>query len=120
MQQLALREHSHRPKLAATLLRQEPVPGTETRITLNAVQLTASDSSDANNDITPVGASRVSDTRQEQTSRADQPSVFEISSWALVDESTLSVNVVSQFECLLTIEGTTYEQRQSLSLQRGK
>ena len=46
--------------------------------------------------------------------------IYSISTWALIDEATLSSNVVSQFECVLLIEGTNYEQRQSLALQRGK
>lgn len=46
--------------------------------------------------------------------------VYEASTWSIVEESSLSSNVVTQFECLLTIEGTNYEIRQSLALQRGK
>lgn len=45
---------------------------------------------------------------------------YEITAWVLVDEASLSSNLVTQFECHLSIEGTNYEQRQSLALQRGK
>lgn len=47
-------------------------------------------------------------------------SPFEISAWALVEESSLSSSAVTQFECVLTLEGTNYEQRQSLALQKGE
>lgn len=45
---------------------------------------------------------------------------YDISAWALIDENSLSGNLVTQFECVLTIEGANYEQRQSLALQKGK
>jgi hypothetical protein len=54
---------------------------------------------------------------QQKTSPA---SPYEISAWALIDEASLSSNLVTQFECVLTFEGVNYEQRQSLALQKGK
>lgn len=89
-------QHAHpRPRLAATLLRQEPVPGTQTQ--LSARPWPGEPGSGA----PPAGA-------------------YEIGAWALVEESSLSANLVTQFECVLSLEGANYEQRQSLALQKGE
>jgi len=129
--QQPLRQNANRPKLAATLLRQEPIPGTQTQLLVNARRgpKQPDSSQELKPDLTPVDSVQPLDlpasperttTNRQQSELGQQPSVYEISAWALVDELSLSSNVVTQFECLLTIEGTSYEQRQSLALQRGK
>lgn len=85
-----------------------------TRASIGTDSLTASELA---NDITPIDSVNANSNQNWQ---GYQPMVYEISTWALVDEATLSSKVVSQFECLLSIDGTGYEQRQSLALQRGK
>lgn len=134
---------AHRPRLAATRLRQEPLAGTQTQLTISAASQQAAarlppaplarislatDSADV--DLTPsaelplapdemVAATSTSghDTRPLAPPVAG---AYEISAWALVDEASLSANLVSQFECVLSIEGTQHEQRQSLALQKGE
>lgn len=144
--------YNQRPRLAATLLRQEPIPGTQTQITVGLVRQQQQqpqqvgdfnlpppnlsthpgELTDLPNDITPIDATSFTNSNNnwptQQPPSGDsnlftqnyQPIVYEISSWALIDEASLSSKVVSQFECLLAIEGTGYEQRQTLALQRGK
>lgn len=93
-----------RPKLqAATMLRQELIAGSQSQVTLR----------------------QRANTKQAGDSPASGPDnehqmSYDISAWALIDEQSLSSNLVSQFECQLAIEGTNYEQRQSIGLQRGK
>lgn len=72
------------------------------------------------NDISRAAAEEEEDDQEAINALASNNIIYSISTWALIDEATLSSNVVSQFECLLLIDGTNYEQRQSLALQRGK
>lgn len=85
-----------RPRLAATLLRAEPLEGAHTQTSL----------------VGPDGA--------DSNSILDERATFDATSWALVDEASLSSKLASQFECQLSIEGTGYERRQALTLRRGK
>lgn len=88
-----------RPRLAATLLRPEPLEGAHTQLSL----------------VVPV---RTADNELQEPHQTTLG--YDILVWALVDEASLSSNLASQFECQLAIEGTGYERRQSLTLQRGK
>lgn len=133
-QQIGRQQHqtvAQRPRLAATLLRQEPIAGVQTQLLvgpiarqqplINARPETDSDLSLAEpNEIMRQPASETAESQILAYNPTNQPVAYEISAWALVDEATLSSNVVTQFECLLSIEGTGYEQRHSLALQRGK
>lgn len=132
------RQFAHRSKLAATLLRQEPLPGTQTQLTLNLIHQPATKQPLhlINNGVVEdnlqgstatsleVGSNDIflNNNNNDNNQQANDLSlVYGISSWALVDESSLSSNVITQFECLLVVDGATgYEQRQSLALQRGK
>lgn len=145
------RHISNRPKLAATLLRQEPLTGTQTQLTLNfahtkqplhlinnenhqtgayleratrighLAEPMISAAFDSGTEIgNDISAEQITATNQQHQAN-DLSLVYGISSWALVDELSLSSNVITQFECLLVIDGVVgYEQRQSLALQRGK
>lgn len=93
--------------LAAASLRQEPLQNAQSRLFLQS----------------PVAETDPFLT-QDQPLVGYEPGsnelAYGIATHALLDESSLSSNVVSQFECVLTLEGTNYELRQSLALQRGK
>lgn len=125
--------HAQRPRLAATSLRQEPLAGAQTQLTIGASRwprgqpeqeaqrapLSPPDSAgpEALAELAAAG-----DQRHERPANSAGPrsGLYEIVAWALVDESTLSANLVTQFECVLAIEGTRFEQRQSLALQKGE
>lgn len=121
---------ARRPRLAATSLRQEPIAGSQTQLLVKPVarsQHSAKPETDSDlslaepNEITKYLGESQQSASGTATGANQQPTVvYEISSWALIDEASLSSNVVTQFECLLSIEGTGYEQRHSLALQRGK
>lgn len=133
-QQQQQQQHAHRPRLAATLLRQELIAGAQTRLSVAPAgqQADLQDRllgeptlmSATGRALAPTAARHSIEfqPQQQQELQQQQPqhAAFEISSWALVDEASLSSNVVTQFECVLAIEGANYEQRQSLALQRGK
>lgn len=94
-----------RPRLAATLLRAEPLEAVQTELSLLA----------------PAGhtepdANSIPQDQPEERAGAH----YQVTSWALVDEASLSSKLASQFECQLAIPGTGYERRQSLTLRRGK
>lgn len=128
-----------RPRgLASTQLRQEPLVGLQTQITVSAKQLPPpTNLLEPSNEIAPDPSTYLSNEHQQPGADAQQvnarngysnpiagsssSSAFDIVAWALVDESSLSFNLATQFECVLNIEGATnYERRQSLALQRGK
>lgn len=116
---------AHRPKLAATLLRQEPIAGTQTQLLVRPVARQHAAKPETDSDLAMAEPNDITMRQHKPSGESggainQQALVYEISTWALVDEASLSSNVVSQFECLLSIEGTGYEQRHSLALQRGK
>lgn len=70
------------------------------------------------NDIVPLLAT---DSPLKPMQPPQQPvPVYDASAWALVDDATLQANSGTQFECVVAIEGTGYEQRQSVTLRKGK
>lgn len=117
--------HSQRPRLAATVLRQEPLVGTQTQLTVSARRGQAEPSRQVG-DSNEISTSEPAVVELEPAERkADEPvalssPAYQIAAWALVEESSLNGNVATQFECLLSLEGAHYEQRQSLALQKGE
>lgn len=124
-------QQTGRPRLAAASLRQEPIADTKTHLTLSygrAGSLSAATSQAASKFELENDANEINhfSSMQDLGSTELRPSSYEISSWALVDEASLSSYVVTQFECLLSIDGLDQlrephlQPRLSLALQKGK
>lgn len=105
LSQLAQQAAASRPRLAATLLRQEPILEAQVEVGL------------------------ASDHHHHQSAADDDDEPPELAAdlgyrattWTTIDESSLSSNAVTQFECLLQLEGiANFERRQALALQRGE
>lgn len=123
-----------RPKLAATSLRQEPIADTKTHLTLSYARaglgLLPSSKVELDSDTNDINHFALPPSSSEEESTELRPSFYDISSWALIDEASLSSYVVTQFECLLSIDGLDQirdqqqqqqqQQRLSLALQKGK
>lgn len=120
--------NKQRARFAATL-RQEPISGAKSEILIRKRKKEKKDnkqlivsSLNGSNESSSLSSLNDHDLAKSEfdSENINESELYEASSWALVDESSLSSSVVTQFECLLSIEGTNYQVRQSLALQRGK